>query len=79
MDVLESVVVVVVCNSCGLLYCGRKLLNLLPAIGEGEEEGSAEYEVSECHNGGPSLCYGDGCFRRSCGLGHGRWSNWSSP
>lgn len=33
-------------NRCGLLYCGRKLLNLLPAIGEGEEEGTKEFEVS---------------------------------
>lgn len=31
-------------TQCGLLYCGRKLLNLLPAIGEGEDEGTVEFE-----------------------------------
>ena len=29
------------------MYCGRKLLNLLPSIGEGPE-GSAEFEVKQC-------------------------------
>ena len=27
------------------MYIGRKLLNLLPVIGEGEEEGTAAFEV----------------------------------
>jgi hypothetical protein len=31
---------------CGLYECGRKLLNALPDIGEGEEEGTDEYWVS---------------------------------
>ena len=34
---------------CGLMECGRKLLNALPDIGEGEEEGSDEYWVSVRH------------------------------
>ena len=29
---------------CGLMDCGRKLLNLLPSIGDGEE-GTVEFEV----------------------------------
>ena len=34
---------------CGLVECGRKLLNALPDIGEGEEEGTDEYWVSIPH------------------------------
>ena len=34
---------------CGLVECGRKLLNVLPDIGEGEEEGTDEYWVSIPH------------------------------
>ena len=34
---------------CGLVECGRKLLNVLPEIGEGEEEGTDEYWVSTTH------------------------------
>lgn len=30
---------------CGLKYCCQKLLNLLPSIGEDEEEGSEAFEV----------------------------------
>ena len=33
---------------CGLKYCCQKLLNLLPSIGEDEEEGSEAFEVCTC-------------------------------
>lgn len=34
-------------SRCGLVYIGKKLLNLLPKIGDEEDEGTAEFEVQK--------------------------------
>lgn len=46
--IIDSFDVLLILCRCGLKYCCQKLLNLLPSIGEDEEEGSEAFEVCTC-------------------------------